>query len=181
METLETLRRHQRLLRSERDGGGAALASRGATPPRPTSAPRVRHEVAAAFAAAAAALPAVRHATPGVGRRVAGAHLPPRPPPHGDRRGRPATAEDFHAWRKATKDLWYAVRLFEPAWPGPLDALAAELHALSQLLGDEHDLTVLRGALGDAGGDPPLLTPRLERAIAPPREARGAWRERRRG
>ncbi len=75
-------------------------------------------------------------------------------------------AADYHAWRKSTKDLWYAVRLFEPAWPGPLGTLAEEVHELSDVLGDEHDLTVLRQALADAGGNPPLLTPRLDRAIA---------------
>src|SRR6185503_4258035 len=73
---------------------------------------------------------------------------------------------DFHAWRKSTKDLWYAVRLFEPSWLGPLGALAEELHALSQLLGDDHDLVILRDGLAAAGGDPPALTPRVQSAIA---------------
>src|SRR6185503_5687342 len=72
---------------------------------------------------------------------------------------------DFHAWRKSTKDLWYAVRLFEPAWPAPLGALAEELHTLSQLLGDDHDLVILRDGLAAAGGDEPALTPRVETAI----------------
>jgi len=51
---------------------------------------------------------------------------------------------DFHEWRKRTKDLWYELRLLAPAWPGPLGAAAEEAHALSEQLGDHHDLAVLR-------------------------------------
>ena len=74
--------------------------------------------------------------------------------------------EAFHLWRHETKDLWYAVRLLAGAWPGPLGALAAELRELSSVLGEEHDLTVLAASLEEAGGEPPLLTPALQRAIA---------------
>lgn len=51
--------------------------------------------------------------------------------------------ERFHEWRKRAKYLWHHVELLEPAWPGPLEALADEIHELSNLLGDEHDRTVL--------------------------------------
>jgi len=52
--------------------------------------------------------------------------------------------ENFHAWRKRAKDLWYQVRLLHPTWPEQLDAMASELGALGDNLGDDHDLTVLR-------------------------------------
>lgn len=51
--------------------------------------------------------------------------------------------ERFHEWRKRVKYLWHHLELLEPAWPRPLDALARETHELSDLLGDEHDRTVL--------------------------------------
>jgi len=72
------------------------------------------------------------------------------------RRGRKAMeaaggggAEELHEWRKRAKDLWYELRLLSPAWPGPLEATAEEAHSLSELLGDHHDLAVLREDLGE--------------------------------
>jgi CHAD domain-containing protein len=53
------------------------------------------------------------------------------------------TPERFHEWRKRVKYLWHHLELLEPAWPGLLEALADETHDLSDLLGDEHDCTVL--------------------------------------
>jgi CYTH domain-containing protein/CHAD domain-containing protein len=52
--------------------------------------------------------------------------------------------EDFHEWRKRAKDLWYELRLLSPAWSGPLEATSEEAHTLTDLLGDHHDLAVLR-------------------------------------
>jgi len=51
---------------------------------------------------------------------------------------------DFHEWRKRAKDLWYELRLLGGAWPGPLEATAEEAHKLTELLGEHHDLAVLR-------------------------------------
>jgi CHAD domain-containing protein len=51
---------------------------------------------------------------------------------------------DFHGWRKRAKDLWYELRLLGDAWPRPLGATSDEVHQLSELLGDHHDLAVLR-------------------------------------
>lgn len=70
------------------------------------------------------------------------------------RRGREAMkaaerggADDVHEWRKRAKDLWYELRLLGDAWPGPLEATSREAHRLSELLGDHHDLAVLRADL----------------------------------
>jgi CHAD domain-containing protein len=53
----------------------------------------------------------------------------------------------FHQWRKRAKDLWYELRLFSSAWSETLEPLADEAHRLSGLLGDHHDLAVLRADL----------------------------------
>lgn len=52
--------------------------------------------------------------------------------------------DNVHDWRKRVKDLWYQLRLLEGAWPGQLVATAGEVHELTELLGDHHDLAVLR-------------------------------------
>jgi hypothetical protein len=41
------------------------------------------------------------------------------------------------------KDLWYDSRLLGETAPSILGPLARSLHALSELLGDDHDLAVL--------------------------------------
>ncbi|HMI80752.1 MAG TPA: CHAD domain-containing protein, partial [Solirubrobacterales bacterium] len=51
---------------------------------------------------------------------------------------------NLHDWRKRAKDLWYTLRLLQGAWPAVLGALAGEAHRLSELLGDHHDLALLR-------------------------------------
>lgn len=51
---------------------------------------------------------------------------------------------DFHEWRKRAKDLWYELRLLSDAWSGPLEATSDEAHKLTDLLGDHHDLALLR-------------------------------------
>lgn len=53
-------------------------------------------------------------------------------------------AEPFHEWRKRVKDLWHHVEILRPIWPAALDTWAAELHQLSDYLGDAHDLAELR-------------------------------------
>lgn len=64
-------------------------------------------------------------------------------------------SEDFHDWRKRVKYLWYHVRILTPAWPDHLGLLADQLHHLSNLLGDDHDLAVLAETLQAE----PLLRP----------------------
>lgn len=75
------------------------------------------------------------------------------------RRGRKAlriayetpTAENFHEWRKRVKYHWYHLRLLRELWPAPMKPLAAEAKRLADLLGDDHDLAVLREMLARDG------------------------------
>ena len=54
----------------------------------------------------------------------------------------------MHEFRKRAKDLWYLLRLLAGAWPGLLDPSAEQLHELTEMLGDHHDLAVLGEDLG---------------------------------
>jgi CHAD domain-containing protein len=54
------------------------------------------------------------------------------------------SADDFHAWRKRVKDLLYQVRLLRGLWRPVFDAWHDELDTLADLLGEGHDLAVLR-------------------------------------
>jgi CHAD domain-containing protein len=63
------------------------------------------------------------------------------------------TDEHLHDWRKRVKDLWYELRLIADIGGPPLRGQAKDAHALADLLGDDHDLAVLRlRLLGVAGG-----------------------------
>jgi CHAD domain-containing protein len=65
-------------------------------------------------------------------------------------------APDFHEWRKRAKDLRYQMEFLAPLWPGVLDAAAAELAALTDLLGEANNVGLLMVALENAQpGDPP--------------------------
>jgi CHAD domain-containing protein len=50
----------------------------------------------------------------------------------------------WHEWRKRTKDLRYALELLQPIWPETIEPLADQAHRLTDLLGDDHYLCVLR-------------------------------------
>jgi CHAD domain-containing protein len=71
------------------------------------------------------------------------------------RRGREAFAglgsdgdmEALHAWRKRVKDLWYHERLLAPTCGPAVRGHAKDLDRLADLLGDDHDLAVLRQGL----------------------------------
>jgi CHAD domain-containing protein len=52
--------------------------------------------------------------------------------------------EHFHDWRKAMQRHWRHLQLVSPAWPEALQPRIVLAQELSQLLGDEHDLSVLR-------------------------------------
>lgn len=54
------------------------------------------------------------------------------------------TAKAFHEWRKALKAYAHQCRLFRAAWPRGLKAERNALKQLGAVLGEEHDLAVLR-------------------------------------
>jgi CHAD domain-containing protein len=57
------------------------------------------------------------------------------------------TTENLHEWRKQTKYLWHQLQLLEPACPQAMKGLVDQAHQLTQLLGDDHDLAVLRAKI----------------------------------
>ncbi|MEA2157316.1 MAG: hypothetical protein QOE11_3456 [Solirubrobacteraceae bacterium] len=54
------------------------------------------------------------------------------------------TDANLHEARKRVKDLWHATQLVRPAAPKRLKRLSQRAHDLADLLGDDHDLAVLR-------------------------------------
>jgi CHAD domain-containing protein len=67
-----------------------------------------------------------------------------------------ANTEELHQWRKRAKDLWYHHRLIRDAHPSVAAAYAKDAHHLSDLLGDDHDLAVVRATI--VHQDPPAAT-----------------------
>lgn len=57
------------------------------------------------------------------------------------------SVEHLHEWRKRVKDLGYHARLLRKPCPAFMNELSDELEVLSEFLGDDHDLAVLREAL----------------------------------
>lgn len=51
--------------------------------------------------------------------------------------------EDFHEWRKTVQQHWRHMALVARAWPDHFASRVAAARALSQLLGDDHDLAML--------------------------------------
>jgi CHAD domain-containing protein len=76
---------------------------------------------------------------------------------------RDPSAETWHEWRKQSKYLWHQIQMLEPLWAEVLKKLGDEVHRLTQILGDDHDLTVLRhtllGSIAAFGGKEALETP----------------------
>jgi CHAD domain-containing protein len=62
------------------------------------------------------------------------------------------TSRDFHEWRKRVKYHRYHLRLLRPVWPKVMKARYKETKYLSDLLGDDHDLAVLRATLEEEAG-----------------------------
>ena len=61
------------------------------------------------------------------------------------------TTENFHEWRKCVKYHWYHLRLLQKLHPPLLKAQRDQAGRLGELLGQEHDLALLRQLLADAG------------------------------
>lgn len=62
------------------------------------------------------------------------------------------TAENFHAFRKEAKRLWYQLRILRPIHPAILKELNDKLKGIGQHLGHAHDLAFLADRLRTTGG-----------------------------
>lgn len=78
--------------------------------------------------------------------------------------------QELHAWRKRVKDLWYHERLLAPCCGEAVHGHAKEAHHLADLLGDDHDLAVLRQELADTGLPVPVDVDAVVRLIDHRRE-----------
>lgn len=54
---------------------------------------------------------------------------------------------ELHDWRKRVKYLWHQMQILNPIWPQMLNTTADALHDLADLLGEDHDLVVLKQRL----------------------------------
>lgn len=66
---------------------------------------------------------------------------------------REPTPENFHEWRKRVKYHRYHTRLLRALWKAVMGARLREVKQLSDLLGDDHDLAVLRRVVLDDGDE----------------------------
>jgi CHAD domain-containing protein len=60
-----------------------------------------------------------------------------------------ATVTTLHEWRKQVKYLRYQLEILRTLWPEEIEPLAGQTAHLGELLGDDHDLAVLRQTLTD--------------------------------
>ena len=81
------------------------------------------------------------------------------------RAARDPSGPNMHQWRKRAKDLWYQLRILRDARPKALRESLEQADELAGVLGDHHDLTLLRDDL--LRRDLPLAArPALVEAIA---------------
>jgi hypothetical protein len=76
------------------------------------------------------------------------------------------TTENLHEWRKRGKDHWYHLTLLRDSWPAVLGTTADEAHALSDRLGEDHDLAVLHGWAHEHGSELERFDEAVERRRA---------------
>ena len=60
--------------------------------------------------------------------------------------------EAFHDWRKRVKDHWYHIRLLQDVWPEGMKSYCRSLKDLAAILGDEHDLVVMKQTVAELDG-----------------------------
>ena len=83
---------------------------------------------------------------------------------HNYRRARKAMAaayetnedEAFHTWRKGVQAHWRHTSLLSRLWPDLMDVRVGAARELSQILGDDHDLSILRDRIYSVVEDAPL-------------------------
>lgn len=73
------------------------------------------------------------------------------------------TPESFHEWRKRVKYHWYHLRLLKRTWPSVLKKRRKAASKLADLLGDDHDLSILDDILRNEFADE-VDTPMLQAA-----------------
>lgn len=73
--------------------------------------------------------------------------------------------EHFHEWRKRVKDLDYQLRLLYPIQPEELRPAIEALEKLGELLGDDHDLALLKQFVGKMRNIPAKEMARLNDLI----------------
>ena len=66
--------------------------------------------------------------------------------------------EHLHEWRKQVKTFWHQLRLLCPHWPLAVRKMMDRLEELGELLGDDHDLSLLKQFVQEhsGGGQPEL-------------------------
>ena len=72
------------------------------------------------------------------------------------------TSEHFHLWRKRVKYLRHQMEILEPLWPEVVGAYARSLGHLGDILGEEHDVSLLLELIG---GSPELCPDPMERSL----------------
>jgi len=75
--------------------------------------------------------------------------------------------EAFHEWRKCVQAHWRHMALLSRAWPALIEARIQAARELSQILGDDHDLSILKAKLFalPAGAVPRTEIGNIERLI----------------
>lgn len=76
------------------------------------------------------------------------------------------STERFHEWRKRVKYHRYHTRLLRSIWVGPMKARRSELKALSDWIGDEHDLAVFESTMTEESRFDPETRETLASVIA---------------
>ena len=61
--------------------------------------------------------------------------------------------ESFHDWRKGAQSYWRHMALLSRAWPEHFDAGVGVARELSQILGNDHDLAILKLRVGSLAPD----------------------------